>query len=130
MKQSVLHCRSSTSQRQTGLANATPMLCEDHTCNTCSVVSSSSDLEHAAVACIMKHVYVAAFASLMPCQHQFCAKGLREVKCMTYRMWTRSSRKSKSSTKHNTYHPRWDDAFDSAPYVFLVQVPSLLRHSR
>jgi hypothetical protein len=42
-------------------------------------------------------------------------------------MWTRSSRKSKSSTKHNTYHPRWEDAFDSAPYVFLVQEPDVQR---
>lgn len=32
--------------------------------------------------------------------------------CTSCRMWTRSSRKSKSSTKHNTYHPRWE--------VFLV----------
>jgi hypothetical protein len=48
---------------------------------------------------------------------------------MRCRMWTRSSRKSKSPTKHNTYHPRWEDAFESTPYVFLVQVLCLSRQS-
>jgi hypothetical protein len=40
-------------------------------------------------------------------------------------MWTRSTRKSKSPVKHNSYHPVWEDARSSQPYVFLVHDPDI-----
>ena len=42
-------------------------------------------------------------------------------------MWVRATRKSKSPEEHNTYHPRWDDAHSSPPYVFLVHTPDMQR---
>jgi hypothetical protein len=46
---------------------------------------------------LSKHTHVAAWTGPF----------VTHITCTSCRMWTRSSRKSKSSTKHNTYHPRW-----------------------
>lgn len=81
------------------------------------------------LACTVQLVHLCGTLLSCTCKSHTCSSLDRPasstcIACTWCRMWTRSSRKSKSSTKHNTYHPRWEDAFDSAPYVFLVQVPT------